>query len=147
MEVILTDDVPNLGEMGEVVDVAAGYGRNYLIPQGLAEPATQGKKKQIEHRKREIARKREEQREEAQAVLDDLDGISVSVPERVAEGDSLYGSVSARDIADVLDDQGYDVNYRDVMLDSPIGELGIYKVPIKLASGIFAEIRVWVVAM
>lgn len=147
MEVILTDDVPKLGEMGEIVDVADGYGRNYLIPQGLAEPATQGKKKQIEHKKRQIAKQREVQRAEAQEVLDEIDGVSITVPERVAEEDALYGSVSGRDIAEVLQQQDLDVHHKDVVLQEPIRELGIYKVPIKLASGIFAHVKVWVVAM
>ena len=147
MEVILKDDVPHLGEMGEIVEVADGYGRNYLIPEGLATQATAGKKAKIRHQQREIEREKEEQREEARAVLDDLDGVSISVPERVSESDRLYGSVTARDVADVLQQQDFDVQHKDVMMQEPFRELGIYHVPIKLASGIFANIRVWVVAM
>ena len=147
MEVILKDDVPNLGEMGDIVEVADGYGRNYLIPQGLATQATAGRKAQIRHKQEQIEREKEEQREAAREVLEDLDGISISVPSRVAESDRLYGSVTSRDVADVLNDQGFEVAYRDVMMDEPFRELGIYKVPIKLASGINAHVRVWVVAM
>jgi large subunit ribosomal protein L9 len=147
MEVILREDVPHLGEMGQIVEVADGYGRNYLIPEGLATQATSGKKAQIEHQKEQIEREREKQRQEAQEVLDDIDGISVSVPERVADSDRLYGSVTARDVADVLQQQEYDVQHKDVMMDEPFRELGIYGVEVKLASGIFADIRVWVVAM
>lgn len=147
MEVILKEDVPHLGEMGEIVEVADGYGRNYLIPEGLATQATSGKKAQIRHQKEQIEREREEQRKEAQEVLEDIDGISISVPERVAESDRLYGSVTARDVADVLQQQGYDVQHKDVMMQEPFRELGIYGVEVKLASGIFADIRVWVVAM
>jgi len=147
MEVILKEDVPHLGDMGEIVEVADGYGRNYLIPEGLATQATSGKKAQIRHQKAQIEREREEQRREAQEVLDEIDGISVSVPERVAESDRLYGSVTARDVADVLQQEGYDVEHRDVMMQEPFRELGIYGVEVKLASGIFATIRVWVVAM
>lgn len=147
MEVILKEDVPHLGEMGEIVEVADGYGRNYLIPEGLATQATSGKKAQIQHQKEEIEREREKQRQEAQEVLDDIDGISISVPERVAESDRLYGSVTARDVADVLQQQDYDVQHKDVMMQEPFRELGIYGVEVKLASGIFANIRVWVVAM
>ena len=147
MEVILKDDVPNLGEMGDIVEVADGYGRNYLIPQGLATQATAGRKAQIRHEQEQIEREKEEQREAAREVLEDLDGISISVPSRVAESDRLYGSVTSRDVADVLNDQGFEIAYRDVMMDEPFRELGIYKVPIKLASGINAHVRVWVVAM
>lgn len=147
MEVILTEDVPNLGEMGEIVEVANGYGRNYLIPQGMAEPATAARKRQIEHRIAVIDARKEKEREEARGMLGDIDGVSISVPSRVAEGDKLYGSVTARDIAEVLNQQGHDVARKQVQLDEPIGELGIYEIPIKLASGIFAHIRLWVVAM
>lgn len=147
MEVILTDDVPNLGEMGDIVEVADGYGRNYLIPEGLATQATSGKKAQIEHKRRQIEREKEEQRAEAREVLEDLDGISISVPSRVAESDRLYGSVSSRDIAEVLQDQGFEVEHKDVLIDEPFRNLGIYRVPIKLASGINAHVKVWVVAM
>ncbi len=147
MEVILKDDVPKLGEMGDIVEVADGYGRNYLIPQGLATQATEGRKAQIEHKRKQIERQKEEQREAAREVLEEIDGVSVSIPERVAESERLYGSVSSRNIADVLQQEGFEVAYRDVLLDEPIRELGIYRVPIKLASGINAHVFVWVVAM
>ncbi len=147
MEVILTDDVPNLGEMGDIVDVAPGYGRNYLLPQGLAERATTEKKSQIQHKQRQIEKKKEQQRKEAREILDEIDGISISVPERVAESDRLYGSVTEDDIADVLDQEGFDVEPKDIKLDDVIRELGIYRVPVKLASGIFARVHVWVMAM
>ena len=147
MEVILMDDVPNLGEMGDIVEVADGYGRNYLIPEGLATQATAGKKAQIEHKRTQIEQQKEEQRAAAREVLEDLDGISISVPANVAESDRLYGSVTSRDVAEVLQQQGFEVEYRDVLMTEPFRELGIYKVPIKLASGINAHVRVWVVAM
>jgi large subunit ribosomal protein L9 len=147
MEVILKDDVPKLGEMGDIVEVADGYGRNYLIPQGLATQATEGRKAQIEHKRKQIEREKEEQREAAREVLEEIDGVSVSIPERVSESDRLYGSVTSRDIADVLQQEDLDVEYRDVLLEEPIRQLGIYEVPIKLASGINAHVYVWVVAM
>lgn len=147
MEVILKDDVPNLGEMGDIVEVADGYGRNYLIPEGLATQATSGKKAQIRHKQKQIELEKEEQREAAREVLEELDGISVSVPSRVAESDRLYGSVSARDVAEVLRDEGFDIEHKDVLMDEPFRELGIYRVPVKLASGINAHVRVWVMAM
>lgn len=147
MEVILLEDVRNLGEMGEIVDVANGYGRNYLIPQGLAEPATAARKNQIEHQIAVIESRREKERAAAQEIVGDIDGVSISVPSRIAEDDQLYGSVTARDVADVLAQQGIEVDHKQVELDEPVRELGIYKVPIKLASGVYAHIRLWVVAM
>ncbi|QDG50086.1 50S ribosomal protein L9 [Persicimonas caeni] len=147
MEVILLEDVRNLGEMGDIVDVADGYGRNYLIPQGMAEPATAARKDQIEHQLTVIEARKEKERAAAREIVGDIDGVSISVPARVAEDDQLYGSVTARDIVDVLGQQGIEVTHKQVQLDEPVRELGIYKIPIKLASGIFAYIRLWVVAM
>jgi large subunit ribosomal protein L9 len=147
MEVILLEDVRNLGDMGSIVDVANGYGRNYLIPQGLAEPATSAKKSRISHQVSMIDARREKERAEAREILGGIDGVSVSIPKRVAEDDELYGSVSARDLVDVLAQQDIEINRKQVQIDGPFGELGIYKVPIKLASGIFAHIRLWVVAV
>jgi large subunit ribosomal protein L9 len=147
MEVILLEDVRNLGEMGEIVDVAPGYGRNYLIPQGLAEPATASNKSQIEHQLGIIEARKEREREEAQGILAEIDGISISVPARVTDEDKLYGSVGARDVAETLKQQGHEIDRKQVMLEQPIDELGIYEVPIKLASGIYANIRLWVVVM
>lgn len=147
MEVILTEDVPKLGEMGEIVSVAPGYGRNYLIPQGLAIPATSGNKNQITHEIDLIEQRKEREREAAQGVLEELDGISITIPKRASDEDSLYGSVNAREIADVLEQQGHEVTRKMVVLEQPIDELGIYRVPIKLASGIYADVDVWVIAM
>ena len=147
MEVILLEDVRNLGEMGEIVDVANGYGRNYLIPQGMAEPATAARKNQIEHQVAVIDARKQKERAAAQEIVGDIDGVSISVPSRVAESDRLYGSVTARDIADVLEQQSIQVEHKQIQLDEPVRELGIYKVPIKLASGVYAHIRLWIVAM
>jgi large subunit ribosomal protein L9 len=147
MEVILTEDVPKLGEMGEIVSVAPGYGRNYLIPQGLAIPATSGNKKQINHQLDLIEQRKEREREEAQGVYEELNGISITIPKRASDEDSLYGSVNAREIAEVLKQQDHEVTRKMVVLEQPISELGIYRVPIKLASGIYADVDVWVIAM
>lgn len=147
MEVILLEDVRNLGEMGEIVDVAPGYGRNYLIPQGLAEPATASNKSQIEHQLGIIEARKEREREEAQGILGEIEGVSISVPARVTDEDRLYGSVGRRDVAETLKQQGFDIDRKQVMMDQPVDELGIYEIPIKLASGIYANIRLWVVVM
>jgi large subunit ribosomal protein L9 len=148
MEVILEKDVPNLGQMGEVVEVSNGYGRNYLLPQGLAKQATPGRKKEIEHRKRVIDARKQKQQEEAREIKGEIEGLSVTIPARVAESDSLYGSIGPQDIAEAVGEEDFEVEPNQVELDEGnIGELGIYKVDIKLASGIFAEITVWIVAL
>ncbi len=147
MEVILTEDVRNLGEMGEIVSVKPGYGRNYLIPQGLAVPATSRHKNQLQHQLAEIERRKKLEQEEAKKIVGEIDGISITIPKRASDEDKLYGSVTDREVAEVVSQQGTAVEKRQVMLEQPIGELGIYKVPIKLASGIYADVTVWVIAM
>ncbi|RAL24637.1 50S ribosomal protein L9 [Lujinxingia litoralis] len=147
MEVILTEDVPNLGEMGEIVKVAPGYGRNFLIPKGMALPASATEKKALEHKKRQIELRKEREREEAMGVQAKLDGVSITIPKRVAEGDALYGSVTSREIADVLKQEGFELEHRFIEVGRGIDELGIYKVPVKLASGVYAHVVLWVVAM
>lgn len=147
MEVILTEDVKNLGEMGDIVVVAPGYGRNYLIPKGLALPASAARKKELEHKRAQIELKKEKERAAALGIRGKIDGISITIAKRVSEGDSLYGSVTDREIAEVLASEGHSVERRQVELDRNLDELGIYKVAIKLASGVYAHIRVWVVAM
>jgi len=148
MEVILTEDVPKLGEMGEVVKVAPGYGRNFLIPKGLALPASATKKKALEHQKRQIETRKAHERAEALGVQAKLDGIAVTIPKRVAEEDALYGSVNAREIADVLAQEGFEVEHRFVEVPAKgLDELGIYRIPVKLASGVYAHIMVWVVTV
>lgn len=147
MEVILKEDVANLGEMGEVVDVAPGYGRNYLIPQGLALPASAAKKKELDHQRRLIERRKQEERTAALSIQTDLDGLSITIPKRVADEDKLYGSVSPRDIADVLAGEGFEVQHRFIEVGQGLDELGIYRVPVKLASGVYAHITVWVVTI
>ncbi len=147
MEVILTEDVKNLGEMGEVVVVAPGYGRNYLIPNGLALPASAARKKELEHKRAQIELKKSKEREAAMGIRGKIEGVSITIAKRVSEGDSLYGSVTEREIADVLASEGHSIERRQVELDGHLDELGVYKVAIKLASGVYAQIRVWVVAM
>jgi large subunit ribosomal protein L9 len=147
MEVILKEDVKNLGEMGEVVKVAAGYGRNFLIPKGMAVLATTGNKKQLEHQLAEIEKAKAVQQAEARKLLGEIDGVSITIPKRAGDEDKLFGSVTSREVADVLTQQGHKVDRRQVDLDRPISELGIYSVPVKLASGIQAHVKVWVVAL
>lgn len=147
MQVILTEDVTNLGEMGEVVTVTPGYGRNFLIPKGLALPATNSNARQLQHQMQQIEIRKEQQREAARAMLGEIDNISVTIPMRAGDNDKLFGSVTNRQIAEVLEQQGHDIERRRIELSRPINELGIYTVPIKLASGIYAHVRVWVVQM
>lgn len=148
MQLILVEDVPKLGEMGDVVKVAPGFGRNYLVPQGLAIPATVGNKKELDHQLAIIDRKKTAEREAAQEILGELTGVSITITQRVSEEDALFGSVGAREIANILSQQtGKEILRKQIMIEKGFSTLGIYKVPVKLASGVFAEVKVWIVAM
>ena len=125
MQIILTEDVPNLGDMGDLVNVAPGYGRNYLIPQGLALPASGGNAKQLEHQVALIERKKEQQRVEARKIVSEIDGVAVTIPMKTGDGDRLYGSVTNRDIVASLDAQNVKVTRKQVRLERALNELEI----------------------
>jgi large subunit ribosomal protein L9 len=145
MQVILRDDLDNLGKSGEVVNVKPGYARNYLIPRGLAVKATASDVAKVEHEKRLIAARTSKLAREAQAEADRLSQVSVSIARAVGEEDKLYGSVTTRDIAEALHAQGVTVDSKKLHLDEPIKTLGLTEVPIKLGRGVNATIKVWVV--
>jgi large subunit ribosomal protein L9 len=145
MQVILRDDMDNLGKSGEVVNVKPGYARNYLLPRGHAIKATASDVVRVEHEKRVIAARAAKLAKEAQAEADKLSQVSVSIARAVGEEDKLYGSVTSRDIADALRDQHITVDPRKIQLDEPIKALGMVEIPIKLGRGTTATIKVWVV--
>jgi large subunit ribosomal protein L9 len=145
MQVILRDDLDNLGKSGEVVNVKPGYARNYLFPRGLAVKATATDVARVEHEKRVIAARTAKAAKEAQAEADRLSQVSVSVARAVGEEDKLYGSVTTRDIAEALAAQGVTIDPKKLELDEPIKALGLTEVPIKLGRGFSAKIKVWVV--
>lgn len=147
MEIILIEDVPNLGNMGDIVQVKPGYGRNYLIPRGFAELATRGNKKHMEHLLAKIALRRERLRGAAKEVGGALDGVSITIPRRAGEDGRLFGSVTKRDVEDAIIDLGHEVERRRILLGSPIKQLGIYKVPIELHADVKAEVQIWVAAL
>ena len=145
MQVILRDDMENLGKSGEVVNVKPGYARNYLLPRGHAIKATESDVKRVEHEKRVIAARTAKLSKEAQAEADKLSQISVSIARAVGEEDKLYGSVTTRDIAEALADKGVKVDSKKIHLDEPLKALGMTEVQVKLGRGISATIKVWVV--
>jgi large subunit ribosomal protein L9 len=145
MQVILRDDMDNLGKSGEVVNVKPGYARNYLLPRGLAIKATAGDIKRVEHEKRVIASRAAKLSKAAQAEADKLSQVSVSIERAVGEGDKLYGSVTSRDIAEALRAQGVIVDSKKIQLADPIKALGLVEVPVKLGRGVNATIKVTVV--
>ena len=145
MRVILREDLDKVGAAGEVVTVREGYGRNYLLPRGLAVPATEKDVARLEHETRIIKAQQAKLQKELQAQADKLNQVSVSITQAVGEGDRLYGSVTSRDIADALKEQGISLDAKKLQLDEPIKSLGMTEVPVKLGKDIAAKIKVWVV--
>jgi large subunit ribosomal protein L9 len=142
MEVILREHVENLGQRGDIVKVAEGYARNYLLPRKLALAVTDSNKRQIE-RERKIAEAREaEERTRAEAVASRLANVEVSISRRVGENDTLYGSVTAADIAQALEKQGFEIDKRRVQLAEPLKQLGEVTVPIKIHRDVTAQVKV-----
>ncbi len=146
MKVILTEDITPLGAMGAVVDVARGYARNFLIPQGKAMEATPGNLARVEQAKAKYLQMQASAREKAQAQVAHLEGASVTIAQRVAEEERLYGSVTAAMIAEALESQGFIVDKKQLDLPEPIKSLGTYEVPIRLAPGVQTIVTVVVVA-
>ncbi|MCP4640486.1 MAG: 50S ribosomal protein L9 [bacterium] len=144
MKVILCENVANLGEMGTTVNVAAGYARNYLIPRKLAVSTDSASAKQIEHEMHIIRKREAKLREELNAVAKGLESVTVEFKARAGEEDKIFGSVTSANIADALKELGHDVDRKRVLLKEPIKQLGIYTVPVRLMSGIEANVKVWV---
>lgn len=145
MEVILRDHVDNVGKRGDVVNVADGFARNYLLPRQLALPATDANKQWIA-RERKIAEAREaEERVAAEAVADRLVALDLQIARKVGENDTLYGSVTNADIAELLKQKGFDVDRRKILLPDPIRSLGESHIPVKLHRDVTAQLKITVV--
>jgi len=145
MQVILTQDIATLGKAGELVSVKPGYGRNYLIPEGLAVTATTSNVNRLEHERKTIAKRVEKERTNAQSIADRLNGMTLQFERQVGDDEKLFGSVSNRDIADQLKRAGIDIDHRKIDLEHPIKALGKYEVAVKLGAGISAQLKFWVV--
>lgn len=146
MDVILTENVKGLGSIGEVVKVKPGYGRNYLVPQGLAVEASDRNIKELEHHKRQLSRKAEKLSQEAADVKARIEAVTCAFTHKASEEGKLFGSVTSSDIADALAAQGIEIDRRKILLDQPIKTLGEHQVDIKLNAGVNALIKVSVVS-
>ena len=145
MEVILRDHVENLGQRGEIVKVADGYARNYLLPRNLALPATDSNRKRID-RERKVNETREaEERSAAEALAARLASLDIAIGRKVGENDQLYGSVTNADIAEVLAGKGFEIDRRKILLADPLKSIGDVQVPVKLHRDVTAQVRVRVV--
>lgn len=144
MEVILSQDVPKLGKLGDVVKVKEGYARNFLIPRKLACVATGGNLKRIEQFQKKRKIEQEQQKTEAQQLAEKLNNLSCTISVEVNDLEKLYGSVSELDIAKALETEGFPIDKKQIILEKPIEELGIFEVGIRLHPEVTAKIRLWV---
>jgi large subunit ribosomal protein L9 len=146
MEVILREHVEHLGRRGDVVKVAEGYARNYLLPRKLALAVTDNNKRQIEREKKLAEARDLEEKSQAEAIAQRLTQLDIEIARRVGENDTLYGSVTSQDIAQALKDKGFDVDKRKITLPEPLKALGDATVPVKIHRDVTVQLRVKVVA-
>jgi large subunit ribosomal protein L9 len=145
MEVILKEDIPNLGKIGDVVRVRDGFARNYLLPRGLVLVANKKNLKSFEHQKRVVADQKQRMVREAQAVSGQLTGVSLVIPVRTGEEGKLFGSVTTIHIEKALKAKGLDIDRRKIHLDEPIRTLGDFDVPVRLTADLTVPIKLSVV--
>lgn len=145
MKIILKENVDSLGKVGEMIKVADGYARNYLIPKGLAVEASSRSMKALEHEKSRIMKKNESDRKKAEAMVEKLQGVTCTISRRVGEQDKLFGSVTTKDIEQSLIEQGMEIDRKMIILEEPIKSLGEFPVKIKFQPGITTEITIKVV--
>jgi large subunit ribosomal protein L9 len=146
MEVILREHVDNLGRRGEVVKVADGYARNYLLPRKLALLATEGNRKHIERERAKLDAKEADEKKIVEAIAERLAGVEIVIARKVGETDALYGSVTAADIVEALTAKGFDIDKRKLHLPEPLKKVGEVKVPVKLHREVTVPLTVRVVA-
>ena len=145
MDVILREHVDNLGRRGDVVKVAAGYARNYLLPRNLALAVTEGNKRQIERERKNAEARELEEKTQAEAFAKRLSEVEIAITRRVGEHDALYGSVTSADIAAALAAKGFDIDRRKITLHEPLKALGQVTVPVKIHREVTAQVQVSVV--
>ena len=145
MEVVLTKDIDGLGKSGVIVRVKDGHARNFLIPNGLAIPLTPANLKRLEQEKQGKTLQLEKVKKEAQALSEKLEGLSLTIPVLTQEEDKLYGSITTKDIAAALKDEGFQIDKDAILLEESLKSLGIYEVSLKLHPEVLTKIKVWIV--
>jgi large subunit ribosomal protein L9 len=144
VKLLLNESIKNVGRVGDVVEVSAGFARNYLLPKGLAAEPTPSNLKRIEARRKEIERQERQRREEQETLIKQLAGVEVTLERKANERGHLFGSVSATDIAKGLQAQGFNINPDDVNLPGKLDRIEKYTVQIRLAEGLESDVKVWV---
>ncbi|HPB81074.1 MAG TPA: 50S ribosomal protein L9 [Spirochaetota bacterium] len=144
MKVILQKDIPNLGEAGDIKEVANGYARNFLLPKNLVIMANDSSKKAIEHQNKMIRIKKEKRKKQSEKLMEAISSVELSFSVQVGEEDKLFGSVTTMDIAKQLKEKGFDIDKKKIHLAAPIKELGNFEVPVKIDEGITATVKLTV---
>lgn len=144
MEVILREDIDKLGARGQLIKVASGYARNYLLPQRLAVLATEANKKIVEQERQSHLRKEAKQKTESEDLAKLLNGTTVTIAQKAGENDQLFGSVTSKDVAEALEKKGFSIDRRKIQLEEPIKQLGAHKVAVRLHREVSSEITVQV---
>lgn len=146
MKVILQEEVKSLGAIGAVVNVKAGYARNYLFPQHLAVVADNVSLKQLEQYKKSLEAKRQKLLIASKEVAAKIEKTSITINKKVGEEDKIFGSVTSQELVDILKDEGFEVDKKDVSFEEEIKKIGVYHATIKLTQGVDARLKFWVVA-
>ena len=146
VKLILTEDVPSLGEAGDVVNVKPGFARNFLLPQGKAVPATDAKVKEIEHHKRVIAERVSRERKQLEGERERLERVELEIAANAGEEGKLFGSVTSAQVAELLEARGFSIDRRKIQLDEPVKELGDHVVAVRLHRDVVARVRIKVSA-
>jgi len=146
IELLLIENVDNLGIVGDVVQVRPGYARNYLLPMGLATTPTEGAKKAVEARRAEVEKQLREQREQQEKLIEKLEGYELTLQRSANEEGVLYGSVTQADIVLALEEEGFNITERDIRIGDQIKRLDSYEIPVQIAKDLKTEIKLWVVS-
>jgi large subunit ribosomal protein L9 len=146
MKVILRKEHDKLGQIGTITDVKDGYARNYLIPRGIAYPATDGSTRALDEEKKQAERRSNKELKESEKLAANLDKVSLTVKMKVGEDEKLFGSVTSQMISDALKEQGFTIDKRVIDLEEPIKALGIYTVNVRLHQSVIGKVKVWVVS-
>ncbi|MCC7201970.1 MAG: 50S ribosomal protein L9 [Nitrospirae bacterium] len=145
MKVILKEDVKGLGKLGEIVEVSVGYGRNFLLPHKKAAEATTHNIKSVERDKKAFDEKMKKDLHEVEELSKKIGELSVTISRQVGDGEKMFGSVTAADIAEAVEKEGITIDKRQIHLEKPIKELGLFHVPVKLHQEVSADLKVWIV--
>jgi len=145
MQVILQEDVTSLGKVGDVVDVKDGYARNYLIPNKKAVFADSRNVKKLEHQKQVVAAKKQKMKKGAEALLEKLKKMTITIERESNEEEKIFGSVTNKDVAEMLRKEGVVIDRHLIQIDSPIKNIGVYDIPVKVHSEVTGTVKVWVV--